>query len=329
MKILCVAGSRGERAKLSPVIAALEGEHEVACAYASHPGQVPTWDADARPPDALALEIAQPTPALRIGAVMRWVEPLLEERGSDILLTCGASDAALGAAVAASLAGIVGAHLDAGVVAANGNLNARLLEQSAVFLLAPNVAAAQRLAHRGMENATCLCGDTLADSFDPAGAPAEAPAEPYVLCYLGGAALGANALPAVLGALERIGRVALLPAAPEAQARLEGAPAAQRETVRVIPPLDYSAMQAAVAGASLVITDSPTLQRESYFRATVAVGLAPSDFPEAESAGWVRRVAPEEAAILEAARAPAPEAPPEIEAHRGAGARAARFVTGL
>lgn len=88
-------------------------------------------------------------------------------------------------------------------------------------------------------------------------------------------------------------------------------------------------MQEAVAGATFVITDSPTLQRESYFRGTLALGLAPADFADAENSGWVRPVAMDGESILEAAKSPPPAQPPDTQAHRGAGARAAQFLTGL
>jgi len=329
MKILCVAGSRGERAKLAPVVAALEGGHEVAFVHISRSGQVPTWDASASPPEALRLEIGDSTPILRTGAVLRWMEPLLAERGSDLLVTCGASDAALGAALAASLAHVAAAHLDAGVAAVDTAPNAQLLDQTSIFLLAPHLAAVERLAHRGMAHWAYLCGDTLADGPAPVANIVDAAPGPYGLCYLGGPALESPALPAVFDALGRMAMQVLLPAPPSARSSLELHRLAPPENVHLIEPLDYVTMQEAVAGATFVITDSPTLQRESYFRGTLALGLAPADFADAENSGWVRPVAMDGESILEAAKSPPPAQPPDTQAHRGAGARAAQFLTGL
>ena len=329
MKILCVAGSRGERAKLSPVIASLEGgEHEVTCAQASRQGAAPTWDRGAMPVAGLGLEISEATPALRIGAVLRWLEPLLQENRPDLLLICGASDAAVGAALAASLVGVPLAHLDAGI-AADPSTRAGVLDQASVFLLAPYQAAVQRLAQRGMEDAALLCGDTLADAVLNEAAQGDAASGQFCLCSLGGPALESPALPVIFAALARTGMGALVPAAQYAASRFEAARITPADSIRVIDPLDYAAMQQAVAQAHFVITDSATLQRECYFHATVALGLAAADFPEAEWSGWVRPVAIDEESILAAALAPAPEQPPELDMHRGAGERAARFVTGL
>jgi UDP-N-acetylglucosamine 2-epimerase len=329
VKILCAAGSRGERAKLSPVIASLEsGDQEVTCAQASRQGAVPTWDSGAMPEAALGLEVNEATPALRIGAVMRWIEPLLQEHPPDLLFIGGASETAVGAALAASLAGVPVAQLDAGI-ATDANPRALVLDQAAVFLLAPHRAAVQRLAQRGMEDTVLLCGDTLADAALGQGARTDAPPERFCLCYLGGPALESPSLPALFTALARMGMRALLPAGPHARSCLEAARIAQADSIRVIEPLDYAAMQQAVAQARLVITDSATLQREAYFHGTVVLGLAPVDFPEAERSGWVRPVAMDEESILAAAQTPAPEDAPERDVHRGAGERAARFVTGL
>jgi UDP-N-acetylglucosamine 2-epimerase len=357
VKILCVAGSRGERAKLSPVIAALEGEHDVACAYVSCAGALPTWDAG--PPPPLALQIVESTPILRAGAVLRWIEPVLEERAPQVLLTCGCSDAAVGAQLAAALvADVTCAHLDAGVIAAaHYHPNARLLDQGSTFLLAPHAQAAQRLAHYGMEDSTCMCGDTLADAAPASGsdlmecggaaaafakrelhfgtpdaaAHADSLPQAYCLCYLGGAALESPALPDLLDALDAIDLPVLMPSAADTTARLQpaGGTAAARANLRFGAPLDYAPMQAAVAAASLVVTDSPTLQREAYFRGKLTLALAPDDFPEAVASGWLRPVTINANALIEAARQPPPPQSPQVEAHRGSAMRAARFITGL
>ena len=325
MNILCVAGSRGERARLSPVIAHLQGDHDVVSAFISRAGEVPTWDAGAPPPAPLALEMSDAAPAARVGAALRWIEPLLEERRPALLLTCGDSDAAVGAALAASFAGVAIAHLDAGVVVDPANPNGRLLDQAATFLLAPHLAAVERLAALGMEDSALQCGDVLADAAAMVTDAGPAPAETYCLCYLGGGAVASPALPSLFPALARIGLPVLMPAAARARARLEAA----APGVKIVEPLDHGAMQQAIARAAFVITDSPTLQREAYFRGTVALGLAPADFPDGERSGWVRRVDLDAQSVIAAAQAPPPENAPQAEAHHGASLRAAQFVTGL
>jgi UDP-N-acetylglucosamine 2-epimerase (non-hydrolysing) len=274
------------------------------------------------------LEIGERAPVVCVGAALRWAEGLLQQRNPDLVLTCGESDAALGAAFAASLAGVAVAHLDAGLVGDPSSPNGRLLDQAATFLLVPHVGALQRLAALGMEDCAYSCGDTLADGLTTAAAPA-AGADRFCLCYLERDALESRALPELFAALERIGRPVLLPAAARAQARLAALNIVGRKDLRIIEPLDYLPMQQAVAGAALVITDSPTLQREAYLHAVVALGLSPADFPEAERSGWLRPVALEQQAIIEAAQAAPPASPPDIEMHRGAGLRAAAFLTGL
>jgi len=324
VKLLCVAGSRGERARLAPVVQCLEGEHDIVCAYVSCAGEVPTWDLTAPPPPDWGLEIEDPTPASRVGSVLRWSESLLAEGRFDLLLTCGESDMAVGAAIAACLAEVTIAHLDAGVMLDPANPNARLLDQAAAFLLAPHLEAVQRLAARGMEDAAYLCGDTLADSPPVAGVASGA--ADGCLCYLAGVAVGPAVLPAVLAALRRLPMAVTMPAGPRAQALLAAA-GLPRGNLAVVEPLDYAPLQEAVARAALVITDSATLQREAYFRGTVAIGLAPADFPDGERTGWVRPVAVDEDAIIAAAQAPPPPHPPEIEGQRGAALRAAQFLT--
>jgi UDP-N-acetylglucosamine 2-epimerase len=329
VKILCVAGSRGERVKLAPVIAALEGEHVVTFVAISRQGRVPTWDAATPPAEDLSLTITEGTPALRAGAVVRWMEFIVEERRPDILVTCGGSDAAVGASLMASLNGVAQGHLDAGVSAPPpADLSLRFLDQASTFLLAPHAAAAERLARQGMEDSAFMAGDTLADAPEVT-VDENAASEPYCVCYLGGRMLDSPDLPVLFSALADIGMGVLLPAADEARRRFQALPSPPAGNVRVTEALDYGAMQEAIARARLVITDSPTVQRESVFRGTVALGLGPADFPEAERAGWIRVVALDEEAIAAASKAPQPEEPFDVEAHRGSGVRAARFLTGL
>lgn len=330
MKILCVAGSRGERAKLAPVIAALEGEHILTCLSISSQGHVPTWDIGAAPAPDLGLVLTESTPVLRIGAVLRWMEFIVEERRPEILITAGGSDAAVAASLAMSFDDAAQAHLDSGIVAPfPAAVNLHILERASTFLLAPHAEAAERLARRGTEDSAFLSGDTLADGAQVAPESGAAQGEPYCLCYLGGQALDSPALPAVFDALARIGVGVLMPAAAEARARLSTLPSRPAPNIRIVEPLDYAAAQEAIARAQLVITDSPTMQREACFRSTVALGLVPPDFPEAERAGWIRPVPMEAEAILTASKAPRPDQPPPVEAHHGSGVRAARFVTGL
>jgi UDP-N-acetylglucosamine 2-epimerase (non-hydrolysing) len=329
VKILCVAGTRGERAKLSPVIASLRAaDHELTSAEATRRGAVPTWDREGMPPPELGLEIKEATPALRVAAVLRWLEPMLDTDRPDLLLNCGASDTAVGSLLVASLAGVPTAHLDAGMRPDPG-ARAQVLDQAAAFLIVPHPDAIQHLAQRAMEDAALLTGDTLADAALGEATQGEAPPKQFCLCYLEGPALDSPALQAVFAALARSGMGALVPTAPYAASRFEAARITRSDNVRIVDPLDYSAMQQAIAQASFVITDCATLQRECYFHGTVALGLARSDFPEAQRSGWLRPVAIDEEAILAAALAPAPEQPPALDAHRGSGERAARFLTGL
>jgi len=188
-----------------------------------------------------------------------------------------------------------------------------------------------------MADCVCMCGDTLADAPAPVTEIVGATSAPYCLCYLGGPALvGAQglapvqaALPAVFEALGCLPMEVLLPAPPNVRHRLQQHNLAAPDNLRLIEPLDYAAMQAALSGAALVISDSPTVQRESYLRGAIALGLAPADCPEGEHSGWVRPVAMDTASILRAAKSPPPAQPPDIEAHRGAGLRAAQFLTSL
>lgn len=328
MNILCVAGSRGERVKLSPVMACLRDAHDVACACISRQGRIPPWDVSGSSPESLRLALNEQSPAGRAAAALRWVAPLLEDRRPDLLLTCGQSDAALGAALAASLADVTRAHLDAGA-AAGAAPNARLLDQGAVFLLASSLAGAERLASLGMADSVYMCGDTLADGPDVAGIQIDGAPERYCLGYLSGPALESGQLPSVLLALDKLALPALLVADERARARLQAAGVSRWRSIRLIEPLDYAPMQAAISRAALVITDSQTVQRESFLRATLVLALSPMDLNDGERAGWVRRVTIDERSILEAANAPPPTQAPQLEAHRGAGARAAQFVTGL
>jgi UDP-N-acetylglucosamine 2-epimerase len=231
------------------------------------------------------LEVGSGPAVEQTAAVMgRTVEILRRERPAAVLVI-GDTNSTLGAALAANKEGLPLVHV---------------LSQ---LLLAPCESAATRLRAESMPGRVVTTGDVARDvlvrHLQLAPAPSGGP--PFVLATAHRAALTSDpaALAALLQALGELELAVVLPLHPRTRQALDrhGLLSSIPPTVRLVAPLGYLDMIAAIRDAQAVVTDSGGVQREAYWLGTPCVTLR-------EETEWVETVALGANALLRPRAAP-------------------------
>ncbi len=294
--VLLVYGTRPEVLKLSPVAAQLRacGVPVSLLFTGQHPDLAPAlFEATGMTPDyRLALPAGLP-PAQGLGAMLSLMPPLLGAIRPSMVVVQGDTVSALGGAVAASLARVPVAHVEAGLRAPTPTdphpeeLSRRLIAATAALHFAPTEAARCNLIGEGIPpEAIHLTGNTAIDMlrdtrqrlrsqpgligelsrrYPVAVAPR---ARPLLLVTVHRRETRDARLRALVTALRCLASAGLadilLPLHPGPAvagpilARLSG-----RRGIRIVPPTDHAAMVWLMEQASLVLTDSGGLQEEA------------------------------------------------------------------
>jgi UDP-N-acetylglucosamine 2-epimerase len=253
------------------------------------------------------LEVGSGPAVEQTAAVMgRTVEILRRERPAAVLVI-GDTNSTLGAALAANKEGLPLVHVEAGLRAQEPNLpeeaNRRVVDVLSQLLLAPCESAATRLRAESMPGRVVTTGDVARDvlvrHLQLAPAPSGGP--PFVLATAHRAALTSDpaALAALLQALGELELAVVLPLHPRTRQALDrhGLLSSIPPTVRLVAPLGYLDMIAAIRDAQAVVTDSGGVQREAYWLGTPCVTLR-------EETEWVETVALGANALLRPRAAP-------------------------
>ncbi|WP_127500654.1 non-hydrolyzing UDP-N-acetylglucosamine 2-epimerase [Actinoplanes solisilvae] len=288
-RIVIVAGARPNFMKVKPVMDALEargadvvlvhtGQH-----YDAAMNDVFFADLGLRPPDR-HLGTGSGTHAEQTARVMTAFEPLVEELSPDAVVVVGDVTSTLACALVAAKAGVVVAHVEAGLRSRDWSMpeevNRLVTDRLSDLLFAPSPDGVDNLRAEGYhDDQIHLAGnvmiDTLFANLDRALASD--------VLHRHGLTPGGYALatlhrpanvddPAVLaGLLRAFGEVArelpvVLPVHPRTAVRLESA--GVPEGLRLVPPAGYLDFIALQASARLVLTDSGGIQEE-----TTALGV--------------------------------------------------------
>jgi UDP-N-acetylglucosamine 2-epimerase (non-hydrolysing) len=285
--VLAVVGARPNFVKVAPILHALAevpgldvrvlhtGQHYDRALSGSFIEQL-----DMPRPDH-HLGIGSGTHAEQTGAVMIGVERILADERPDALIVPGDVNSTLGAALAASKAGVPIVHVESGLRSRDWTMpeevNRVVTDRISDLLLCHCDEAVGNLAAEGIAGeSVALVGNTMIDSLLrllPAARAGRAlerhGLEPggYALVTLHRPALvdEPTLLAPVIEVLDDLARSlpVVLPLHPRTRARLEamGAGAAQR--LRIAEPLEYLDFIALEASARLVITDSGGVQEET------------------------------------------------------------------
>jgi UDP-GlcNAc3NAcA epimerase len=244
--------------------------------------------------------------AQQTAAVMTGFADLLRRNPPEAVVVVGDTNSTLGAALAASKAGIPLVHVEAGLRASEPNLpeeaNRRVVDVLAQLLCAPCSAAAARLQAEGVPGNVVNTGDIARDALmrHLSLAPGPPVPGPFALVTIHRAAITGDpeSLRSVLDGLRDLDMPVLFPTHPRTKDALErfGLLSHVPGSVSLTPPIGYLEAIAAVRDAAVVITDSGGLQREAYWVGTPCVTLrAETEWQETLDCSANVLVAPKEA----------------------------------
>ncbi|MEM7482242.1 MAG: UDP-N-acetylglucosamine 2-epimerase (non-hydrolyzing) [Acidobacteriota bacterium] len=305
IEVVAVVGARPNFVKAAPVVSAL-GRRGGFSTFLVHTGQ----HYDAALSDVFFRDLGLPRPDLHLGvgsgshaeqtaAVMRGIEPVLEERRPDLLLVFGDVNSTVAAALTAAKLWIPVAHVEAGLRSFDETMpeeiNRRVTDCLSTLLFTTEESGDRNLGREGVPAERIFrVGNTMVDSLfaalDRAREGRGGLLERLGLVVGGYAVLtlhrpgnvdSPESLSALLGAVGEIGRrlPVVFPVHPRTRARLaENAEIARLLTdgsvdgpgggLRAVEPLGYLDFIGLLDGARLVLTDSGGIQEE-----TTALGI--------------------------------------------------------
>lgn len=301
--VLSVVGTRPNLVKLAPVARALADLTPEVGHFLVHTGQHFSSGLS----DGLARQLALPEPdinlgiatgsrAVRLGAMLQALDPVIAESRPLLVLVFGDTDSSLAGAIAAAARSVPIAHVEAGLRSFDRSMpeesNRVLIDHLSTLLFTTEPSAAANLEREGIApETTQFVGNVMIDTLRhvlPRLAPAYA-----TLAAIGGAPLAARAekgfglvtlhrpsnvddAVTLARLVEALGRIAgslplVFPVHPRTAARLEATGLAgplADAGVTLLPAAGYLDMMSLMKGARLVLTDSGGIQEE-----TTALGV--------------------------------------------------------
>lgn len=306
MRIMNVVGARPQFVKVAPVVTELDrrGMENVLVHTGQHYDEALSAamfsDLGLRAPDR-NLGVGSGSHARQTADTLVAVEAAILELHPDAVVVYGDTNPTLAAALAAAKLHVTTAHVEAGLRSRNRlmpeELNRVAVDHLADLLLAPTANAVANLETEGLGDRTRLTGDVMADllrsiDLDAVDRPDWAAGGDYILCTVHRAENtdDPDRLRLVLRALADLPLPVVLPAHPRLLASASAAGLSgllDAGSLRVVEPLPYSQMLAAVAAAETVVTDSGGLQKEAYLLGVPCVTLrSDTEWPETLIAGW-------------------------------------------
>jgi UDP-N-acetylglucosamine 2-epimerase (non-hydrolysing) len=331
-KAALIAAARPNFMKIAPVLRALEAR-DVECSLV-HTGQhydpqmsdVFFADLGLRQPDH-HLGIGSGSHAEQTGRTMIAFEPLLEELGSEVVITVGDVNATLACSLVAAKAGALVAHVEAGLRSRDWSMpeevNRVATDRVSDYLLAPSPDAVDNLRAEGYrDDQIHLVGNVMVDSLL---ANLERARAGTTLADLGLETGGYGVVtmhrPAnvddttvLLGLMAALDELTselplVFPVHPRTRSRL--AAAGYAGDVRLIEPQGYLRFLALQAGARIVLTDSGGIQEETTVLGVPCLTLRDNtERPITVDQGTNRLVGRDPARIVAAARATLLDPPP-------------------
>lgn len=355
LHVLCVAGARPNFMKVQPILAGLAraGVRTTLVHTGQHYDRAMSdvfIDELGLPAPDIALGVGSGSHARQVGEVMVRLEPVIAELAPDAVVVVGDVNSTLAAALVAAKAGVVVAHVEAGLRSHDWSMpeevNRVVVDRVSDLLLASSEDAVDNLMAEGCHPGRVhLVGnvmiDTLLANLERAKARTvladlDLEATGYVLATLHRPANVDH--PEVRGSIfSALATIAgttpvVLPAHPRLRphlGELDGV-----EGIRVVEPMGYLDFVALEASASLVLTDSGGVQEETTVLGVPCLTLRDNtERPITVTDGTNRVVGRRSDAIVAAARevlaSPPPRRCPELWDGRAADRIVGALLDGL
>ena len=312
MKILTVVGARPQFIKAATVSRVLNSD-DTCEEVLLHTGQ--HFDAEMSDVFFSELGMSEPNYSLNIhggghgrmtGRMLEAIEDVIDTERPSIVLVYGDTNSTLAGAVAAAKLHVPIAHIEAGLRSFNRKMpeeiNRVLTDHVSEILFCPTTTAVTNLTNEGIAEHVYNVGDVMYDAsvfaalridqnesiLDKLGLKPNA----YVLCTLHRAENtdDKHRFGALLNLLQKVAseHSVVFPIHPRTRKAMEEH-GFRSDGLTVIDPVGYLDMNALLAGAKEVYTDSGGLQKEAYFHRCPCVTLRDeTEWVETIEAGWNR-----------------------------------------
>jgi UDP-N-acetylglucosamine 2-epimerase (non-hydrolysing) len=328
MKILSVVGARPQFVKLAAISGALMGRADHVIVHTGQHYDELMSDVFFRdlgiPSPNVNLEVGSGSHGSQTGRMLEALERELEHAAPDWVLVYGDTNSTVAAALAAVKLHLPVAHLEAGLRSFNRRMpeehNRVLTDHAADLLLAPTQAAMDHLTREGLADRSVLVGDVMTDVLYGVRDQeiARARETPFGLPKAGYYVAtihrpdntdDPSRLLAIVEALAGLDRPVILLAHPRLRALASqyGIPL-DRGALRILEPLPYPELVAAVMHSAGVVTDSGGLQKEAFLLRVPTTTIRPeTEWVETVEFGW-NVLANEVGTIAQAVLRPPPPA---------------------
>lgn len=317
-RVLIVYGTRPEVIKLAPVIAAARADaalDPIVCTTAQHREILDQTQATFGLTPDIDLDLMEPAQSLDelAARILTSMHGVIAKTRPDVVVTQGDTTTAMAAALAGFHARVAVAHVEAGLRSGDLALpfpeeaNRRIIDSFAHYLFAPTASATAALIAEGHSSERIFCtGNTVVDALRIVAGSSVSPTRyDDVLVTVHRRESHGPIMRGILGAIKQLAAeypqpTFTLPMHPNPAVRADVVEIlGDIPTVRLIEPMDYPELVAALARSRLVLTDSGGIQEEApTFGTPVLVLREVTERPEGIAAGVARLVGTDPAAIL-------------------------------
>jgi len=307
MKVLSVVGARPQFVKCAPVSREVRKVHEEILVHTGQHydyllSEVFFSDLGIPTPD-YHLDIGSGTHGVQTGRMLAAIEEVIGKEEPEIVLVYGDTNSTLAGALAAAKVHVPVAHVEAGLRSFDRRMpeevNRVLTDHCSDILFCPTATAVANLAAEGGTAGVHLTGDVMVDALrenltlakerSTALTDLGLSSKAYFLAtvHRAGNTDDPAALRAILEAFALLDAPVVFPVHPRTQKKLAEYGIEPAANVRVVEPLPYFDMLAALAGARAVLTDSGGVQKEAYILEVPCVTLRENtEWVETLEDGW-------------------------------------------
>jgi UDP-N-acetylglucosamine 2-epimerase (non-hydrolysing) len=303
MKVLSIVGARPQFVKCAPVSRELRRVHEEVLVHTGQHydyllSEVFFRDLEIPAPD-YHLEIGSGSHGVQTGRMLAAIEEVIGKEEPEIVLVYGDTNSTLAGALAAAKVHVPVAHVEAGLRSFDRRMpeevNRVLTDHASDLLFCPTETAVANLAAEGITRGVHLTGDVMVDALQEnlalakERATVDLPATGYFLATVHRASNTDDpvALRAIMAAFALLEAPVIFPVHPRTRKKFAEYGIRPAENVRIVEPLPYFDMLAALAGARAVLTDSGGVQKEAYILEVPCVTLRENtEWVETLEDGW-------------------------------------------